>query len=81
MQDSTALEILKRSPGVIVDNDGNISIKGKQGVQVLIDGKPTYLSTSDLYNMLRNMSSDQLSTIEIITNPSARYDAAEIQVF
>ncbi|HNP49592.1 MAG TPA: TonB-dependent receptor, partial [Bacteroidia bacterium] len=73
---STALEILKRSPGVIVDNDGNISIKGKQGVQVLIDGKPTYLSTSDLYNMLRNMSSDQLSTIEIITNPSARYDAA-----
>ncbi|HNQ00170.1 MAG TPA: TonB-dependent receptor, partial [Bacteroidia bacterium] len=66
----------KRSPGVIVDNDGNISIKGKQGVQVLIDGKPTYLSTSDLYNMLRNMSSDQLSTIEIITNPSARYDAA-----
>lgn len=73
---STALEILKRSPGVIVDNDGNISIKGKQGVQVLIDGKPTYLSASDLYTMLRNMSSDQLATIEIITNPSARYDAA-----
>lgn len=73
---STALEILKRSPGVIVDNDGNISIKGKQGVLVLIDDKPTYLSSSDLLNMLRNMSSDQVSTIQIITNPPARYDAS-----
>ncbi|MBP6335559.1 MAG: TonB-dependent receptor [Bacteroidia bacterium] len=73
---ATALEILKRSPGVIVDSDGNISIKGKQGVLVLIDDKPTYLSSTDLYNMLRNMTSDQLSRIEIITNPSARYDAS-----
>lgn len=73
---STALEILKRSPGVVVDNDGNISIRGKQGVQVLIDDKQTYLSSSDLYILLRNMSSDQLSSIEIITNPSAKYDAS-----
>ena len=73
---STALEILKRSPGVVVDNDGNISIRGKQGVQVLIDDKQTYLSSSDLYTLLRNMSSDQLSSIEIITNPSAKYDAS-----
>jgi hypothetical protein len=73
---STALEILKRSPGVVVDNDGNISIRGKQGVLVLIDDKPTYLSSSDLHNMLRNMTSDQLSGIEIITNPSSRYDAS-----
>ncbi|HNS12605.1 MAG TPA: TonB-dependent receptor, partial [Bacteroidia bacterium] len=73
---STALEILKRSPGIVVDNDGNISLKGKQGVLVLIDEKPTYLSANDLYNMLRNMSSDQLSSIEIITNPSSRYDAS-----
>lgn len=73
---ATALEILKRAPGVIVDNDGNITIKGRQGVQVLIDGKPTYLSAPDLYNRLRNMTSDELSQIEIISNPSARYDAA-----
>lgn len=73
---ATALEILKRSPGIVVDNDGNISIKGKQGVMVMIDDKPTYLSSSDLQNLLRNMSSDQLSSIEIITNPSARYDAS-----
>jgi len=73
---ATALEILKRSPGVIVDNDGNIALSGKQGVLVMIDGKPTYLSQRDLYELLRNTSSDQLSLIEIITNPSAKYDAA-----
>ncbi len=73
---ATALEILKRSPGVIVDNDGNIALAGKQGVLVMIDGKPTYLSPRDLYELLRNTNSDQLSLIEIITNPSAKYDAA-----
>ncbi len=73
---STLLEILKRSPGVSVDNDGNISLKGKQGVMIMIDGKPTYLSASDLTNMLRQMRSEELSQIEIITNPSAKYDAA-----
>lgn len=71
---ATALEILKRSPGVIVDNDGNIALAGKQGVLVMIDGKPTYLSPRDLYELLRNTNSDQLSLIEIITNPSAKYD-------
>ena len=73
---STLLEILKRSPGVTVDNDGNVSLKGKQGVLIMIDSKPTYLSSSDLTNMLKNMRSDELSRIEIITNPSAKYDAA-----
>lgn len=73
---STAIEILKRSPGITVDSDGKISLKGKQGVLVMIDGKPTYLSASDLYTMLKNMRSDELSKIEIITNPSAKYDAA-----
>lgn len=72
----TALEVLKRSPGVTVDNEGNIRLTGKQGVQVMMDGKPTYLSPKDLYEMLRNTPSDQLSQIVIITNPSAKYDAA-----
>jgi iron complex outermembrane receptor protein len=71
-----AIEVLKRSPGVTVDNNGNISLRGKQAVLVMIDGKPTYLSNSDLYTMLKNMSSEELSKIEIITNPSAKYDAA-----
>ncbi len=71
-----ALEVLEKSPGVTVDNDGNISLKGKQGVIVMIDGKPTYLSAQDLANYLRNMPSNQLDQIEIMSQPPAKYDAA-----
>lgn len=71
-----ALEVLEKSPGVTVDKDGNISLKGKQGVVVFIDGRPTYLSGADLANMLSNMTSAQLDQIEIMTNPPAKYDAA-----
>lgn len=71
-----ALEILEKSPGVTVDNDGNISLKGKQGVLVLIDGKPTYMSSTDLASFLKNMQSSNLDQIEIMTNPPAKYDAA-----
>ncbi len=73
---STALEVLEKSPGVIVDKDGKISLKGKSSVMVMIDGKPSYLSGADLANFLGNMNSNQLSQIEIMTNPSAKYDAA-----
>jgi iron complex outermembrane receptor protein len=73
---SSALEVLEKSPGVSVDKDGNISLKGKQGVIILIDGRPSYLSGADLANMLRNMNSNQLEQIEIMTNPPAKYDAA-----
>ncbi|MBS1512062.1 MAG: TonB-dependent receptor [Bacteroidetes bacterium] len=73
---ATALEVLEKSPGVTVDNDGNISLKGKQGVIVMMDGKPTYLSGTDLANVLRNMPASALDQIEIMTNPSSKYDAA-----
>ena len=73
---ATALEVLEKAPGVTVDKDGNISLKGKQNVMVLMDGKPTYMSASDLANLLRNMQSSQLDKIEIMTNPPAKYDAA-----
>lgn len=73
---ATALEVLEKSPGVTVDKDGNISLKGKQGVQVYIDGRPAYLSGADLANMLKSMSASQLDQIEIMTNPPAKYDAA-----
>ena len=73
---STALDILEKSPGVTVDNDGNISLRGKQGVIVLLDGKQSYLSGSDLANLLRNMPASALDQIEIMTNPSSRYDAS-----
>ncbi len=70
------LDLLQKSPGVTVDNDGNISLKGKQGVMVLIDGKPTYMSGPDLAAYLKNMQSTSLSQIEIMSNPPAKYDAA-----
>lgn len=73
---TSALEVLEKSPGVAVDRDGNISLKGKDGVLVMVDGRPTQLSGADLANLLRNMNSNQLDQIEIMTNPPARYDAA-----
>lgn len=73
---ANALEVLEKSPGVTIDKDGNISLKGKVGVQVFIDGKPAYLSGADLANYLRNMQGSQLDQIEIMTNPPAKYDAA-----
>ena len=73
---ASALEVLEKSPGITVDREGNISLKGKEGIMVLVDGRPTQLSGPDLANMLRNMNSSQLDQIEIMTNPPARYDAA-----
>ncbi len=73
---ANALEVLEKSPGVSVDKDGNISLKGKQNVMVWVDGKQTYLPPSDLATMLGNMPATQLETIEIMTNPTAKYDAA-----
>jgi outer membrane receptor protein involved in Fe transport len=73
---STALEILEKSPGVMVNSDGVISLRGKQGVIVMVDGKPTYLSATDLANLLKNMPASALDQIEIMTNPSSKYDAS-----
>ncbi|MBK7871030.1 MAG: TonB-dependent receptor [Saprospiraceae bacterium] len=73
---SSALEVLQRSPGVIVDQNDNISLRGRQGVIIMIDGKPTQLGSQELANMLRGMASSTIEKIEIITNPSAKYDAA-----
>ncbi|HSN60981.1 MAG TPA: outer membrane beta-barrel protein, partial [Ferruginibacter sp.] len=73
---ATALEVLEKSPGVTVDNDGNISLKGRQGVMIMMDGKPTNLSAADLANVLRNLPASALDQIEIMTNPSAKYDAS-----
>ncbi len=73
---ATALEVLEKSPGVTVDKDGNISLKGKPKVLVMIDDKPSYLSPTELAGLLSNMNANQLSQIEIMTNPSAKYDAS-----
>lgn len=71
-----ALELLRKSPGVMVDKDDNLSLSGKNGVQVYIDGKPSPLTGADLANFLKSMQSSQIEAIELITNPSAKYEAA-----
>ena len=73
---ASALEVLEKSPGVMVNNDGIISLRGKSGVIVMMDGKPTFLSPTDLANLLKNMPASAIDQIEIMTNPSAKYDAS-----
>ncbi|HEY1021834.1 MAG TPA: TonB-dependent receptor, partial [Flavisolibacter sp.] len=73
---SDALELLRKSPGVTVDKDENLSVNGKNGVQIYIDGRPSPLAGSDLANFLKSTQSSEVEAIEIITNPSARFEAA-----
>ena len=73
---NSALEILQKSPGVTVDKDGNIALMGKQGVTVMLDGKPTYLSAEQVANLLRSTEGNAVQSIELIANPSAKYDAS-----
>ena len=71
-----ALELLRKAPGVVIDKDDNISLSGKNGVQIYIDGRPTPLSGADLAAYLKTLQSSSIESIEIITNPSAKYEAA-----
>jgi len=72
---SDAMELLRKAPGLVVDNNDNIIMNGKNGVKVYIDGRPSHLSTSDLAAYLKTIQSSDIDNIEIITNPSAKYDA------
>ncbi|MFB6453673.1 TonB-dependent receptor domain-containing protein [Chitinophaga sp. Hz27] len=72
----TALEALEKSPNLTVDKDGNISMKGKSGVLILIDGKQTSMSSADIAELLRSMPATNLDQIELMSNPSSKYDAA-----
>jgi len=73
---ANALEVLEKTPGVQVDADGNITFKGKGGVLVMIDDKPTYLSAANLATYLKSLPSSSLDQIELMDNPPAKYDAA-----
>jgi len=68
-------EVLKKLPGVQVSPDGQVTLNGKSGVNVIIDGKTTYLSADDLANLLTNTPASDIQKIEIMTNPPAKYDA------
>jgi iron complex outermembrane receptor protein len=73
---STALDVLSNTPGLLVDEDGSITLKGKEGAAVYIDGKPSHLSGTELAGYLRSLPSGTLDRIEIMSNPPARYDAS-----
>jgi len=73
---SNILELLQKLPGVTVDENGTISLKGKSGVLLMIDDKPTYLSAEALAGYLRSLSASALDKIELMDNPPAQYDAA-----
>ncbi|NLR66709.1 TonB-dependent receptor [Chitinophaga varians] len=71
-----AMEVLEKSPTINVDKDGNISMKGKGGVIIMIDGKPTNMSSQEVTELLKSMPASNVEQIELIANPSAKYDAA-----
>jgi hypothetical protein len=73
---SNTMEVLEKTPGVTVDANGGISLNGRTGVMVLIDGRQTYMSATDLTSYLKSLPGSSLDKIELIDNPSSKYDAA-----
>ncbi len=72
---SNGLDLLRKAPGVLLDNNDNIVVLGRTGVLVYVDGKRLPLSGEDLRNYLLNLTADQIDRMEIITNPGAKYEA------
>ncbi len=72
----TGFELLRKAPGITIDNNDNIIVEGKTGVLIYIDGKQSYLTGSELINFLKTLQSNDIDSIEIITQPSSKYDAA-----
>lgn len=73
---SSAFELLRKAPGIIIDNNGNLIVEGKTGVQIYIDGKVSVLQGEDLLNYLESLQASDIESVEIITQPSSKYDAA-----
>lgn len=71
---ASALEVLNNVPSVNVNIEGQISLRGSQGVQILINGKPSVIA-SEQGNTLGTITADMIEKVEVITNPSAKYDA------
>lgn len=75
-QGVSAFDALKKAPGIYIDNDNSITLNGKSGAMILLDGKQTYLSGKELADLLKSMPSSGIKSIEIMNSPSAKYDAA-----
>jgi outer membrane receptor protein involved in Fe transport len=72
---NNGIELLRKAPGVVVDNNDNIMLSGKSGVKVYIDGRQSILKGDDLASYLKSLQSTQIEAIEVITQPSSRYEA------
>ena len=72
---NTGLDLLRKAPGVTVDNNENINVLSRSGVLVYVDGRRLPLQGQDLSNYLRNLTAEQIDRIDIITNPGAKYEA------
>ncbi len=71
----TALQVLETLPSVMVDEEGNISMRGSGNIEIHINGRPTNLTSDDTESILEQFPADAIESLELITNPSARYDA------
>ena len=70
-----AIDLLRKAPGLLVDNNDNITVLGRTGVLIFVDGKRLPLAGDDLVNYLQNLSSEQIDRIDIISSPGAKYEA------
>ena len=70
----TATDVLEQVPSVAIDNDGNVTLRGSTNVKVLVNGRPAELLASDLATLLEQIPASTVENIEVITNPSAKYD-------